>query len=381
MESEPEMYVSDPQYIKEGVKGFTFYSLKGTKVPEVISRRYRDFDALRKKLVERWPGIYIPKLPNKKKVASKGQKISPIKVEVINRFLKKISKIKYLMDSEEMKLFLQNKSNVDKTLEALKSQNYEEISKKYFNTFTEYDDNFDTLAGKEEQDIFEKKLLESLVKMKNFMNLVFTAKEKFNEEQENYSAVINMFSLYEKESLSNLVDNQEDKLVFFNMKNHDFLENKEIAQKQIINPYDRLYSAVTDDYLNMEAMVEALEYLKYLQDSENKLNKNLSNINIELSELLAGKSSMKTLFKNKEKEIARLNSEKENLEKNINDLKNIIKVATFIMQNEIKNFKIIQLENYYAELSRIDNDIEKNAEISDNLWESVIKDNNISEFK
>ena len=87
------------------------------------------------------------------------------------------------------------------------------------------------------------------------------------------------------------------------------------------------------------------------------------------------------LFKNKEKEITRLNSEKENLEKNINDLKNIIKVATFIMQNEIKNFKIIQLENYYAELSRIDNDIEKNAEISDNLWESVIKDNNISEFK
>ncbi len=128
-------------------------------------------------------------------------------------------------------------------------------------------------------------------------------------------------------------------------------------------------------------MVEALEYLKYLQDSENKLNKNLSNINIELSELLAGKSSMKMLFKNKEKEITRLNSEKENLEKNINDLKNIIKVATFIMQNEIKNFKIIQLENYYAELSRIDNDIEKNAEISDNLWESVIKDNNISEFK
>jgi hypothetical protein len=49
MESEPEMYVSDPQYIKEGVKGFTFYSLKGKKVPEVLSRRYRDFDALRKK--------------------------------------------------------------------------------------------------------------------------------------------------------------------------------------------------------------------------------------------------------------------------------------------------------------------------------------------
>ena len=149
MESEPEMYVSDPQYIKEGVKGFTFYTLKGTKVPEVLSRRYRDFDALRKKMVERWPGIYIPKLPNKKKVVgSKGKKISMARVEVINRFLKKISKIKYLIDSEEMELFLQNTSNVGKTLEGIKSQNYEDLSKKYFSIFLDYDDNFDTKAGK-----------------------------------------------------------------------------------------------------------------------------------------------------------------------------------------------------------------------------------------
>ena len=54
MESEPEMYVSNPQYIKEGVKGFTFYSLKGTKVPEVLSRRYRDFNALRNKMEQRY---------------------------------------------------------------------------------------------------------------------------------------------------------------------------------------------------------------------------------------------------------------------------------------------------------------------------------------
>ena len=71
MESEPEMYVSDPQYIKEGVKGFTFYSLKGTKVPEVLSRRYRDFDALRKKMVERWtlPRLRRPQKKNGGKMA------------------------------------------------------------------------------------------------------------------------------------------------------------------------------------------------------------------------------------------------------------------------------------------------------------------------
>ena len=381
MESEPEMYVSNPQYIKEGVKGFTFYSLKGTKVPEVLSRRYRDFNALRKKMVEKWPGIYIPKLPDKKKVGAKGQKISPIKIDVINRFLKKISKIKYLMESEEMGLFLHNTSNVEKTLEGIKPPNYEELSKKYFNTFTEYDENFDTKTGKDEQDLFEKKILESLVKMKTFMALVSAAMERFNDEQENYSAVINMLSLYEKESLSNFVDDQENKLVFFNTKNHELCDNISNSQKKIINPYSRLFSAITDDYINLEAMVEALEGLKYLQDSYNKLIRNLSNLNIELSELQAGKSSVKTIFKNKEKEITKLTNDKENLEKNVDNLQNIIQIATFVMQNEIKNFKINQLDNYYAELSRIESDLENNAKISNDLWESVIKDKNISEFK
>jgi hypothetical protein len=381
MESEPEMYVSDPQYIKEGVKGFTFYSLKGTKVPEVLSRRYRDFDALRKKMVERWPGIYIPKLPNKKKlVGNKGQKLSLIRAEMINRFLKKIAKIKYLMESDEMGLFLQNTSNVGKTLEAIKAENYEDLSKKYFSTFLDYDDNFDTKAGKEDQDKFEKKLLESLPKMKNFLLLVSAAMERFADEQENYSAVINMLSFYEKESLSNFVNNDENKLVFFNMKNQELCENIGNSQKQVINPYSRLYSAITDDYLNSEAMTEALEGLKNLQDSYNKLNKSLSNINIELSELQAGKGSVKSLFKNKEKEITRLNNDKEAIEKNINNLGNAIKIATFNMQNAIKDFKVTELDNYYAELSRIESDTEKNAQISDDLWETVIKDKNISEF-
>ena len=381
MESEPELYVSDPHYIKEGVKGFTFYSLKGTKVQEVLTRRYRDFDALRKKMVERWPGIYIPKLPNKKKVVgSKGIKVSIVRVEMINRFLKKIAKIKYLIDSEEMELFLENTSNVSKTLESIKTQNYENLSKKYFGTFLDYDDNFDTKAGKEDQDKFENKLLESLPKMRSFSLLVSAAMERFADEQENYSAVINMLSFYEKECLSNFVNNQENKLVLFNMKNQELCENIGNSQKQVINPYERLYSAITDDILNSEAMTEALEGLKNMQESYKKLNKSLSNINIEISELQSGKGSMISLFKNKEKELNKLNNDKETIEKNVNNLGNAIKIATFNMQNAIKDFKITELDNYYAELSRIESDTEHNAQISDDLWETVIKDKNISEF-
>jgi hypothetical protein len=355
MESnEPEIYVSDPVYIKDGVKGYTSYTLRGSRVPEPLNRRYRDFDALRKKLVERWPGIFIPNIPHKKKVGNKGKRIIGMRLEMINRFLKKLSKIEYLFNSEEMELFLQNSSSVSKTLDGIKLENYENLLKKYSMAITDFDENFDTKAGKEDQEKFLKKLNEIYPKIKSFRSLVLQAKERYKNEQQNYLDVINMLSLYEKETINDFVNNDENKLVFFNMKNQELCQNIQNAQEQVINPYDRLYDAITEDYLNTEAMIGALESLKDLQDTYSKLIKHVSN------------------NKNKEKE--------NNKEKNANDLGEIIKIATFNMQNTIDNFKVVSLDNYYAELTRIDADTEKNSKIFDDLWETVVKDKNISEF-
>jgi len=223
--------------------------------------------------------------------------------------------------------------------------------------------------------------METLPKIKNFLLFVSAAMERYRDEQENYAEVINMLSLYEKDSLTNFVNDEEDKLVILNTKNQELGQNISDSKTQLINPYDRLYSAITEDYLNCESMIEALEGLKTLQNTYNKLNKTLSNINIELSDLQSGKNTMKTMFKNKDKEITKLNNEKDNLEKSINELGDVIKVATFNMQKEIKEFKISELNNYYAELSRIENDNYKNSKIFDDLWENIIKDKNISEFK
>ena len=103
-----------PVFNKVGVTGFTSYTLQGSKLPEPLSRRYRDFDALRKKLLERWQGVFVPNIPHKKTVGNKDKEIVGMRVQMINRFLKKLSKIDYLFNSDEMELFLQNSSNVVK---------------------------------------------------------------------------------------------------------------------------------------------------------------------------------------------------------------------------------------------------------------------------
>ena len=129
-------------------------------------------------------------------------------------------------------------------------------------------------------------------------------------------------------------------------------------------------------------MQEALESLKELQDNYNKLTKNLSSINVQLNDLQAGKTNVKNIlrFKGKEDNINSLLSEKEKLEKDIEYLGQIIKIATFNMQNQIKKFKMASLQSYYGELNRIEKDTEINAKIFDELWETVVKDKNIAEY-
>jgi len=381
-EAAQPLFVSDPVFNKEGVTGFTSYTLQGSKLPEPLSRRYRDFDALRRKFIDRWPGVFIPNIPHKKTMGNKDKEIVGMRIEMINRFLKKLSKIDYLFNSDEMELFLQNSSNVPKTLDSIKEDTYEELLKKYAGVFTDYDDNFDTITGKKDQDEFAKKLSENYPKLRAFRMFIAQEKERFKDIQKNYLVIINNLSIYEKEVVNTFVNNDENKLVFYNMKNIDLCKNISNAQEKVINPYDRLYEAITEDYLDTEAMQEALESLKKLQDDYNKLTKNLTSTNITLNDLQAGKSNIKSMFsfKGREESISGLMMEKEKLEKDIENLGQVIKIATFNMQNQIKNFKNVSLEHYYGELSRIEKDTESNAKIFDDLWETVVKDGNISEF-
>lgn len=384
MENEeiPQLYVSNPVLNKEGVKEYTSYTLQGSKVPDPMSRRYRDFDALRKKFVERWPGIFIPNIPHKKTVGNTDKEIVDLRIEMINRFLKKLSNIDYLFNSDEMELFLQNSNNIPKTLDNIKEDSYQDLLKKYSGVFTDYDDNFDTIQGKNEQDAFYKLLSVMYPKLRTFRAFIFQEKERYKVVQKNYMSVINLLSLYEKEIVNTYVNNDENRLVFFNMKNIDLCKNISNAQEKVINPYDRLYDSITEDYLDTEAMQEALESLKGLQDNYNKLTKNLTSTNVQLNDLQAGKTNVKNLLSlgGKEDKISKLTAEKEKLEKDIENLGHVIKIATFNMQNQIKKFKLVSLENYYSELSKIEKDTEINAKIFDELWETVVSDKNIAEY-
>lgn len=138
--SKTDLYVSDPVVNKDTITSFVTYNLKGKIITEILVRRYRDFDALRSKLMENWPGVYIPNIPHKQAVGANNREVIEMRMEQINRFLLKLSQLPHLFNSDELSQFLKDTPDTQKSINSMPNQSYGEILIKYHKLFTDYNE-------------------------------------------------------------------------------------------------------------------------------------------------------------------------------------------------------------------------------------------------
>ena len=85
-------------------------------------RRFREFNALSIVLRHRWPGCYVPAIPDKKLTGNNDPTFIEDRRQLLDRFMKEIAKFDYIIFSKEFKVFCRGKDQVDKVLEALPKQ-------------------------------------------------------------------------------------------------------------------------------------------------------------------------------------------------------------------------------------------------------------------
>lgn len=83
------------------------------------TRRFSEFFALRNVLYQRWPGIYIPAIPEKQIVGSKDDRFIEERRNLLERFMKELAKYDYLIHSKEFKIFARDKGDIAKILNSL----------------------------------------------------------------------------------------------------------------------------------------------------------------------------------------------------------------------------------------------------------------------
>lgn len=95
------------------------------------TRRYKEFFALRVVLVSRWPGIYIPAIPEKQLVGNKDVKFIEERRMLLERFMKELSRFDYLINSKEFRTFARERGDIEKLLSSLLRQTPMQILEKY----------------------------------------------------------------------------------------------------------------------------------------------------------------------------------------------------------------------------------------------------------
>ena len=340
--NELDFYVENPKLIEDPLGSYISYTMKGKKIKNQIERRYREFDYLRIKIQEKFPGIIIPNLPHKQIIGEKQKKIIDMRIEQLNRFCYKISKLPFYNFINEIEIFLQNSNNeIIKSLDNISKENYLEISNKYEKCFGEIPQDFNSENCKNKHFNFIENLKIKNKKINDLMQLINSFKNQYQKSIENYNKTINAFTNFENGVIKEYADNKKNKLIFSNSQNID-LNQKINELKKINNPLNELLENINENLLDNESIIEAYNNIIYLEQY---------------------------YLKNK-------NKEQDN--NNIIGLEKIIKYDIWLFDKEINNFKSKNLKYYYYELSQLIKSFKNNNILIDNIINSLLTNTNLT---
>ena len=346
------MYIDNPKKVEKPVVGsFIQYTMDGTDITEPLTRRYSDFFSLYEKLLQRWPGIYIPRVPPKKITGNMDPSVIRTRMRLLNRFCLNLSNIEYLYKAEETNIFRNNIPDVANAINKLPELSLSEILTRMKEAFPEYNENYDIIVGKSKFETFETFLTACEKKIGEFKSSVDSASEKRDADKKQFLELIKGFTNYEKDNMMIYADNNVNSLIFFNPAYSSLSERVLKLKQDMINPFVAFRDWLQEEILDVEAMKEALKQIRNLLETESKLKDKLNTLEEDLKKGQQGQVNIfKSIFKKKEDIIAEMEKEKEITQQKIADIGEIIKIVGDNMENQIEIFKNDKTQNYYKYL-------------------------------
>lgn len=223
-------------------KKYTVYEVSGSdkKGQFSIDRRYSEFHALRSKLVENWPGYFIPPIPEKKSTGNMEKDFVEKRQHQLNHFMVRCSKMPHIWNSREMEVFLrQSSSDVTKAIEGISKLTPTEMYERNKTLFPEHDKD---LSEKVRQSV-EKYFL-SLDRTVKFFNSFRASAKNLYAQRSKFKILKTHFMRYAINDYKNKLKDEGDK--------RRIMEN-------------------CNNYIKMEREDDLSEFLKKLKDLESDL--------------------------------------------------------------------------------------------------------------
>lgn len=364
------MYVKDP-VLNDAMIKYVTYTLAGRSInQDHLIRRFSDFFALREKLVERWPGIFIPSIPPKKAVGNLEPKNVDHRMRKLNDFCYKLSHYSFLMNSEEVQMFQTATGDCGKAITALPKLSYTDILQKYQSTFTNYYENYDIILGKGKMIELSSFLKRALKNIKAFKETVTTAYSRSEDEIERYISMMKSIQEYETKTLAEYVEDS-NKLIFINGDKSDIIDRMSALDTTLLNPYKYLVDWIESEEMDLEAMLETLDGLTGLNTTMEKLQQKIDNIDRDLKNGTYEKKGFMKIFSSEKNSKEGLENQKQKCEEDIEALKMILKIAHCNMECEFGHFKEEKVKMYHKNIKLFAITQKGNNKFLEDLWKDI----------
>lgn len=345
-------YIDNPQKISKGIKPFIQYTMSGSDVTGDLPRRYSDFFKLYEKLTARWPGVYVPRIPQKVMIGNMESRTIKKRMRLLNRFLLNLSTIDYLYNSEEAQVFRGNVREVGVALEKLPKFEYAQIQNRMQSAFPRNDENYDLILGKSKITEFDNAYLKKTLKhIEGFKKSVAGAIQKREIERRQTITLIKNFKEYERVNLMTYVDNDDSKLVFFNPTLTELSVKVNTLELNLSNAFLVLEEFLDEEFLDIEAMCLAIKQINDYFTIKENLKKKIDGLELDIRKMEAGGiNPIVGLFKKKEDLVSKAKNDKLVAESQLASVDAILRMVCDNMESQIEAFKAEHTKNYYRNL-------------------------------
>lgn len=348
------------------------------------SRRYKDFHHLRSFLVARWPGVYIPPIPPKQSVGNKKDKFVENRMYFLDRFLKKIGEIPYLVNSKEFRCFSRPAGEINQTLAALGHMSAQDIKDRLENEL-DISPGIDDFLIKQSREAvnefgaFLKRIISTLKTIKDSAEKMVNVKEAVNKRTK---SMVDVMSYYEANGLSKFADQDTTKMIVENPDDTQLKDKCEGMTAQLANTFKDFYHWIRGELGDVEAAQEALAGRERMVQTKLKLENKKKSEQNELDGLNAGKKTLKNIFKSASSKQTRISVLSASIEKADEDIllyDQIVKMLDYnIAQNIIPEFKKKQVSNYYQFLSFLAKREVNNSAAQTCFWKDYTQNQNLT---
>lgn len=307
-----EVSVGNPQMKDAGTfsKNYTVYEVNGNDKNGNFSvkRRYNEFNELRRKLVDNWPGYFIPPIPEKKTTGNTNPEFVKQRQHMLDHFMARCARMHHIFYSDEMQMFLRyTGGDLSKSLSSIKVLTPTQMYDRNRALFPEYDKD---MSDKVERSV--KKYFSTLESTIKFFN-------KFRAISKNMYGFRSKFKTLKTQFVKYAINDYKNKLKGDDSKKAVDEQFKDYQRTERDDDLVDFLRNLKDLELDLNSFFNIKEDLKRIRNNIEKIkkrqeeaNKNLAKVRSQESEEIKDglfkKVSKTEMIKKLESEIADVNS-------------------------------------------------------------------------